>query len=160
MSTLSKFGRINFEDWGGTASVEGGTPVMELDYNDNNNFAIYTSGLTAQPTFRITNFPRFFGFNNKVFTYTLAIRQNSTPQVPGNFLIIQPGGGISKSFTVGNGDLLWQGGIIPTGNANKWDFFNFILINTGVPAPGTVNGSSFDGYECFANLNGNYPLTT
>ena len=159
MSTLSKFSRINFEEWGGTASVEGGTPIMTLDYNDKINFAVYTSGLQSPPTFRIRNFPIYAGFNNKVFTYTLGIRQNSAPQVPGNFLIIQPGGGISKSFTVGNGDLLWQGGTAPTGNADQWDFFNFILINTGVPG-GNVNGSSFDGYECFANLNGNYPLTT
>lgn len=160
MSTLSKFSRINFEEWGGTATVDGGgTPIMTLDYNDKINFAVYTSGLLSAPTFRITNFPAYNGFNNKVFTYTLGIRQNSTPQVPGNFLIVLPGGTASKSFTVTNGDLLWQGGTAPTGNADKWDFFNFILINTGVPG-GNVNGSSFNSYECFANLNGNYPFTT
>jgi len=159
MSTLSKFSRINFEEWGGTATVDGTTPVMTLDYNDKINFAVYTSGLLSAQTFRITNFPAYNGFNNKVFTYTLGIRQNSTPQVPGNFLIVLPGGTASKSFTVANGDLLWQGGTAPTGNADKWDFFNFILINTGVPG-GNVNGSSFNGYECFANLNGNYPFTT
>ena len=157
MSTLSKFSRINFEEWGGTASVEGGTPIMTLDYNDKINFAIYTNVLSP-PTFRIINFPRYTGFNNKVFTYTLGIKQNSTPQVPGNFSIVLPGGAATKFFTVANGGLLWQGGTAPTGNANQWDFFNFILINTGVPG-GNVNGSSFDGYECFANLNGNYPFT-
>ena len=120
MSTLSKFSRINFEEWGGTATVDGTTPVMTLDYNDKINFAVYTSGLLSAPTFRITNFPAYSGFNNKVFTYTLGIRQNSTPQVPGAFLIVLPGGGISKLFTVANGDLLWQGGTAPTGNAESY----------------------------------------
>ena len=162
MSTLSKFSRINFEEWGGTATVDGGgTPIMTLDYNDKINFAVYTSGLLSAPTFRITNFPAYNGFNNKVFTYTLGIRQNSTPQVPGTFLIVPPGGGVSKVFSSNPvfNNILWQGGTAPTGNVERWDFFNFILINTGVPG-GNVNGSSFNGYECFANLNGNYPFTT
>ena len=152
MSTLSKFSRINFEEWGGTATVAGTTPIMTLDYNDKINFALYNSGLTAQPSFRIINFPAYSGFDNKVFTYTLGIKQNSTPQAPQAFTITIPGGTVSKIFSTSSGTIRWQGGTAPTGNAGQWDFFNFILINTA------GNGSSFTGYECFANLNGNYPV--
>ena len=158
MSSLSKFNKQNYEQWGGTPSVVGSTPIMTLDYNDNINFAVYTSGLTSAPTFKITNFPKYVGFEKKVFTYTLAIRQGTTAVVPGVFLIEEAAAASSKTYTVGNNKLLWQGGSIPTGNTSKWDFFNFILVNTGVPG-GLTNGNSFDGYECFANLNGNYPFT-
>jgi hypothetical protein len=154
MSTLSKFSRINFEEWGGTATVDGGgTPIMTLDYNDKINFALYTVAPSSNPILRVNNFPRYTGFNNKVFTYTLGIKQGATPVVPTFSYVTDDA---TVTFVSGI-SLYWPGGSAPTGNADKWDFFNFILINTGKAGVPTDGSNSF-AYDCFANLNGNYSI--
>jgi len=154
MSTLSNFNRINFEEWGGTATVDGGgTPIMILDYNDNINLAFYTNSPASNPILRVTNFPVFNGFNKKVFTYTLAIKQGTSPVVPTfSFATSER----TVSFVSGS-TLYWSGGTVPTGNAEQWDFFNFILVNTG-RGGNLTNGSNIFAYDCFANLNGNYSI--
>ena len=57
---------------------------------------------------------------NKVVSIALLVNQGVTPYIPS---IVQING---NSFTIN-----WQGGIAPTGNANKKDLVNFSLISLG-----------------------------
>jgi hypothetical protein len=57
---------------------------------------------------------------NRVISVALLINQGVTPYVPN---IVQING---SSFTIN-----WQGGVTPTGNANKKDLVNFSLISIG-----------------------------
>jgi hypothetical protein len=66
------------------------------------------------------NFTNVSIASNKVISVALLVNQGSTPYIPN---LVQVNG---AGFTIN-----WQGGIAPTGNANKKDLVNFSLISSG-----------------------------
>jgi hypothetical protein len=156
MSSLSNFNRIPFEGWKSPNITSGiDTFFIDIDYTKKINISLLNgsglSGLPNDPIIRIFNFPRYNGFDNKVLTYTVAIKQGTTPISISQVQIAAEPGFLTRAPL----PISWSGGIKPAGNADKLDFFNFIIINTGKGGT-TTNGSDYNGYECFANLNGNY----
>ena len=153
MSSLSNFNRIPFEGWKSPdITILGDGSRITIDYNKKINILLLNgSELPNDPVLRIINFPRYNGFDNKVLTYTVAIKQGTTPISISQVQIAAEPGFLTRAPL----PISWSGGIKPAGNADKLDFFNFIIINTGKGGT-TTNGSDYNGYECFANLNGNY----
>jgi len=150
-SKLSSFVGKNFETWSGNVFTGPSVTEVDLDFNSRSNIVNVFSP-TANITLTIENFPVFSGFNNKVITYTVIVNQGTTPRSL-NTITLQGTNGTSKSWGPGTpNSIMWLDGTTPLGNASSVDFFNIILVNNNL----SLDGSSLDQYDIFANLNGPY----
>lgn len=152
MTLLSKFVGKNFETWGGTASLTLPYTSIEIDFNSKSN-VFFSDGPSNDSVLRIVNFPIFVGFEKKIMTYTVAISQGAIARSVVRFELSGTDGS-TRAWGVGGDAIKWLDGTTGTATANSLDFFNFILLNTGVS--GTNNGGNLNQYELFANLNGPY----
>lgn len=96
------------------ATITGATGVVVHNYNLGPVF--YHQGVVANFTVNLTNFSLAA---NQSTGITVTIQQGATPYIPSALQI----GGVAQT-------ILWQGGVIPTGNANKTDFVGFTFFGT------------------------------
>ena len=95
--------------------LTGATGVV--DHDCNNGYIFRHTTPAADFTANLTN---FYCNNNHVSSVSLMIIQGATAYIP-NALQISGTGQTIK----------WQGGSVPTGNANKTDVFTFTITNLG-----------------------------
>ena len=95
-----------------TVSIQGGTAYMNT--TSCSVFYIQTPPYNFQASF---NVPDALYTNGRAATYVLVVEQGSTPYIANTMAI-----GYS------NPSILWQGGSVPTGNANKRDVISFTLM--------------------------------
>jgi hypothetical protein len=94
------------------------TSAAGIVTHDFNTSAIwYHSAVTSGFIANITNIPTT---SNRATVITIMIAQGSTPYVPTGIQI----NGVAQP-------VLWQGGVAPTGNANKLDLLSYSILRIG-----------------------------
>ena len=92
------------------------TTATGIVVHDCSTGAIFShTGATANWTANFTNVPTTI---NRVISVAVLVTQGITPRVPSAVQI----NGVSQSIN-------WQGGVVPTGNANKKDLVNFTFVS-------------------------------
>jgi hypothetical protein len=147
MSRLSSFTGKNFENYS-----DGGINLAKtISFNDNLN-VIFVPSTASVTGYVVNDFPVYFGFDRKVFTFTLIKNQPAFGASLPSFFIINAIGGSSRTFSHAS-DILWLDGNPPVAQDGVTQIINYILVNTASASP---DGSSLTQYTVYGNLNGPY----
>ncbi len=141
MSNLSQFMTLNVSRLKSVCeelTIVSSGNVANLDYSSGSGNIAYVSTPTGTISLNISNIPTS-DFDNKSLTFSVIVNQSATAYVCNSITL----NGVARTIR-------WPGGVVPTGNINSIDSFNFICINT------VGSGSTTTNYTVFANLNGSY----